>query len=270
MTTYSTLLVRRYKTTVNVLEIVLNRPDVRNAFNEKMIQELTTVFSGEVMDPSVRVIVLRGEGQTFCAGGDLNWMKKSVNLTREENLADTTNLVRLFKIMNEVPKPLLGLVHGAVIGGGVGLVSVCDFVTATEGTQFGLSEVRLGLIPACIGPFVVAKIGASYARALFLSGERFSEKRAFEIGLIHSVVSDVKALDVDLDQRIGNLLQCAPGAMAASKELILNLSWPERRASSKDCMHDVAAMLADLRVSPEGQEGVRAFLEKRKPNWIQS
>jgi methylglutaconyl-CoA hydratase len=252
-----------------VLWIKLNRPEVRNAFNEVMISELTHVFQVEALDPKIKICVLMGDGPTFCAGGDLNWMKKSVQFSKEENLLDTTRLVELFRLMNEIPKPLLAGVQGACIGGGVGLVSVCDFVCASQETQFGLSEVRLGLIPACIGPFVISKIGASFARALFLSGERFDAPRAYEIGLIHRLVQKPTDLHSSLEKMIENLLQCAPHAMAAAKKLILDLSWPEKRAENVDCLYYVAEMLADLRVSPEGQEGVKAFLEKRKPNWIE-
>jgi methylglutaconyl-CoA hydratase len=268
MTNFSTL--ETHLDARGVLWISLTRLDVRNAFNEVMISELTTVFKENALDPKVKICVLLGKGPTFCAGGDLNWMKKSVTFTRQENLKDTTILVELFRLMNEMPKPLLAGVQGAAIGGGVGLVSVCDFVCASQETQFGLSEVRLGLIPACIGPFVIAKIGASFARALFLSGERFEAKRAYEIGLVHRLVASPQDLVPTLEKMIENLLQCAPGAMAAAKKLILELSWPEKRASQSDCLYYAAEMLADLRVSPEGQEGVKAFLDKRKPNWIKS
>lgn len=250
-----------------VLTVWLARPDIRNAFNEKMIAELTEVFEKQVSDPSVRVVVLRGEGSVFCAGGDLNWMRKSIELDAEANLKDTRVLTQMFARMNECSKPLVGVIQGAAIGGGVGLVSVCDIVLAEEKTVFSLSEVRLGIVPACIGPFVVAKIGASAARCLFVSAERFGAPRAREVGLIHEVHSDSK-LVARLEEVIQNLLQCGPNAMAVAKRLVLDLSWPERRAQHPDCLEYVAKTLADLRVTPEGQEGVRAFLEKRKPSWL--
>jgi methylglutaconyl-CoA hydratase len=174
----------------------------------------------------------------------------------------------MFAVINECPKPVIGAVHGAAIGGGVGLVSVCDVVIATEDTQFSLSEVRLGIVPACIGPFVVAKIGASHARGLFVSAERFRADRAREIGLVHEVVQDQAALGESIEKMLGNMLQCGPKAMALAKKLVLDLSWPERRSSLRDPLAYVAQALAEVRVSPEGQEGVRAFLEKRKPAWI--
>ncbi len=252
-----------------VMTVALNRPDLRNAFNETMIGELARAFGVDALDAKVRVVVLRGEGAVFSAGGDLNWMKKSGELTRDQNLEDTRRLSRMFGVMNDCPKPVIGAIHGAAIGGGVGFVSICDTVIATQDTQFSLSEVRLGIVPACIGPFVISKVGASQARALFTSAQRFPASRAREIGLIHEVVTDVAALNAALESLLANMLQCGPKAMSAAKKLVLDLSWPERRQRHPDVLEYVSAMLADLRVSPEGQEGLKAFLEKRKPNWIQ-
>ena len=195
-------------------------------------------------------------------------MKKSIQFTYEENLKETRKLTRMFAIMNECPKPVIAAIHGAAIGGGVGLVSVCDIVLAVADTQFSLSEVRLGIVPACIGPFVVAKIGASHARGLFISAERFQASKAKEIGLIHEVVSDHAALKMAVDRVLENVLQCGPQAMAVAKSLVLNLSVPERRSQYQDCLEYVSKTLADLRVSEEGQEGIKAFLEKRKPSWL--
>jgi methylglutaconyl-CoA hydratase len=252
-----------------VLSVTLNRPEIRNAFNDVLIDELSAIFENEVIKPEVRIVVLRGEGSVFCAGGDLNWMRKSIELNYEDNLKDTRKLSRLFQTMNECPKPVIGRIQGAAIGGGVGLVSVCDIAIATKETQFSLSEVRLGIVPACIGPFVVAKIGASHARSLFVSAERFTAHRALEIGLVHEVVPDTLALDAAVERVLENMLQCGPNAMAVAKRLVLDLSWPERRSQFSDCIEYVSKTLADLRVSAEGQEGLRAFLEKRKPAWIQ-
>ncbi|MCM2276637.1 MAG: enoyl-CoA hydratase-related protein [Oligoflexia bacterium] len=251
-----------------VLTIALSRPDVRNAFNAAVISELTRMFEGEALRPEVKAIVLKGEGPAFCAGGDLNWMKASIEVSYEENLEDTRRLARMFALLNECPKPVVGAIHGAAIGGGVGLVSVCDIAIATAETQFSLSEVRLGIIPACIGPFVIAKIGPSQARGLFVSAERFGAARAKEIGLVHEVVADAAALESAVERVIGNMLQCGPNAMSAAKKLVLDLSWPERRAQCADPLEYVAEVLARLRISPEGQEGLKAFLEKRKPSWI--
>jgi methylglutaconyl-CoA hydratase len=195
-------------------------------------------------------------------------MRRSIELNYEENLKDTRKLTQMFSLMNECTKPMIGRIQGAAIGGGVGLVSVCDFAIATEETQFSLSEVRLGIVPACIGPFVVAKIGASHARSLFVSAERFTGQKALAIGLVHEVVKDEAALDVAVDRLLGNMLQCGPSAMATAKRLVLDLSWPERRTQFSDPLEYVSKMLADLRISSEGQEGLRAFLEKRKPGWL--
>lgn len=251
-----------------VLFVKLNRPEVRNAFNDKVIAELHQVFLKEAMDSRVRAVVLSGKGSVFCAGGDLNWMKKSVEMTFEQNLDDTRKLAALFKTLNEFPKPLIGAIHGAAIGGGVGLVSVCDIAIASTETQFSLSEVRLGIVPACIGPFVVAKIGASHARGLFMSAERFTAQRAYEIGLVHEVVRDSGELDAAVEKNLGRILECGPCAMGIAKKLVLDLSWPERREEIADPLEYVARSLAEVRTSPEGQEGVKAFLEKRKPQWL--
>lgn len=251
-----------------VLNVQLNRPDVRNAFNEVMIQELTDVFTKDVAAKEVRVVVLKGSEQVFCAGGDLGWMQRSVEKDYQENLKETRTLTQMFALMNECPKPMVGRIQGAAIGGGVGLVSICDFAIAETKTQFSLSEVRLGIVPACIGPFVVAKIGASHARGLFVSAERFTSAKAMQIGLVHEVADGEKALDAAVERLVSNMLQCGPSAMSTAKRLVLDLSWPERRAQFPDCYEYVSKILAELRVSPEGQEGLKAFLEKRKPAWM--
>lgn len=251
-----------------VVRVTLTRPQVRNAFNSTMIAELTRVFASLKKDKLARVVVLSGEGPTFCAGGDLNWMRQSVEWSVAQNLKDTVKLAQLFDAINTCAKPVVAAVHGAAIGGGVGLVSVCDIVVATASTEFSLSEVRLGIIPACIGPFVISKIGASHARALFVGAERFKAQKAYEIGLIHDVVADEAALKVRVNERVQKLLECGPAAMQAAKQLVLDLGWPERRAKIKNPLTHVAKALAKIRVSPEGQEGVRAFLEKRAPKWL--
>ena len=251
-----------------VLTVALNRPEVRNAFNDVVMDELDRAFTRDASDPAVRVVVLRGNGPVFCAGGDLNWMKKAVDYSYDDNIGDTRKLAQMFARVNEFPKPVVCVVQGAAIGGGVGIVSVCDIAIATEGAVFSFAEVRLGVVPACIGPFVVAKVGASRARELFLSADRFDARKALAIGLVHEVVPDDAALDKAVERVVGNILQCGPNALAVAKRLVHELSWPERRASQPDCLEYVAKTLADLRASAEGQEGVRAFLEKRKPKWL--
>jgi methylglutaconyl-CoA hydratase len=248
----------------------LNRPDIRNAFNEKMIEELARVFRVDAAHADVRAVVLKGNGSVFCAGGDLNWMRRSIELQYEENLQDTLTLTNMFALMNEFPKPLIGVIHGAAIGGGVGLVAVCDIVLAEKETVFSLSEVRLGVVPACIGPFVTAKIGASHSRALFVSADRFKAPKAKEVGLVHEVFDTRAELDAHLAKLTQNLLECGPTAITVAKRLVLDLTWPERRARVPDCIEYVAKTLAELRVGAEAQEGVSAFLEKRKPSWIKS
>jgi methylglutaconyl-CoA hydratase len=233
-----------------------------------MIAELTRVCEKEAPRPEVRLIVLSGEGPVFSAGGDLNWMKKSVDLDLEANLADTRKLTKMFRLLNECPKPIVGRIQGAAIGGGVGLVSICDVAFASKETQFSLSEVRLGIVPSCIGPFVISKIGPSHARSLFVCAERFFAPRAREIGLVHDVLPGLPELDAAIESVVSNMLQCGPAAMAIAKKLILDLSWPERREAIGDYSEYVSRTLAELRVSPEGQEGLKAFLEKRTPAWI--
>ena len=251
-----------------VLTIWLARPDIRNAFNGQMIDELARAFGIDALERKVKAVVLRGEGAVFCAGGDLNWMKQSIELDYEQNLNDTRKLTQMFAVLNECPKPVIGAIHGAAIGGGVGLVSICDIVIAVKTTQFSLSEVRLGIIPACIGPFVIAKIGASHARKFFLSAERFLAEEARDAALVHEVVETEAELAPAIEKILGNVLNCGPQAMAAAKKLVLDLSWPERRAQLPNCLNTVAEVLAKLRISEEGQEGLKAFLEKRKPNWL--
>ena len=247
-----------------VFTVELHRPEVRNAFNEILISDLQDTFDAIAKDDSIRIVIFKGSAPTFCAGGDLNWMQKSVNLSKKENGVETKVLTHMFHTMNSCPKPVIGFVQGAAIGGGVGLVSICDYVVASRDTTFSLSEVRLGLIPACIGPFVLPKIGESHARAYFMSAERFDAERAKEIGLIHEVVAAPADL-VAAEERIKkNLMQCGPKAMQAAKALISGI----KKRSYNESLSFVAATLADLRISKEGQEGLKAFLEKRKPNWI--
>ena len=250
-----------------LLTIALNRPEIRNAFNEKMIEELAKVFRNDASQSNVRAVVLRGNGNVFCAGGDLNWMKKSIELSYEGNLQDTLALTNMFALLNEFPKPVIGVIQGAAIGGGVGLVSICDIVLAHQDTVFSLSEVRLGVVPACIGPFVTSKIGASNARALFISAERFKAHKAKQVGLVHEVFASQAEMEMHLTELTNNIIECGPTALAVAKRLVLDLTTPERRGRIPDCIEYVAKTLAELRVGPEAQEGISAFLEKRKPEW---
>lgn len=247
----------------NSLHIKLNRPDVHNAFNPEMIQELTTVFS-DVKDLEQYVcVVLRGEGPSFSAGGDLNWMKSMVKFTFEENLKDAKELYKMFDAMAKCPVPLIGLIHGNVFGGGLGLVSACDIVYAEKDTKFCFSEVKLGLVPAVISPFVRKKVKEHYLREFMMSGDIFGVHKALDMGLIHQF-GELKDLYSEIDTKIVSIKNAGREAVRLTKKLLNDLetmSWNE----AKD---RVAQLISERRVSSEGQEGLKAFLEKRKPNWL--
>jgi methylglutaconyl-CoA hydratase len=245
-----------------VARVWLNRPEVRNAFDGLMITELRKTLFGLGTVDDIRVIVLGGRGPAFCAGGDLQWMKAAANFTREENLREAQALADLFFTVYNSPKPVVARVHGAALGGGAGLVAACDIPVAALGTTFGFTEVRLGIVPSVISPYVIGKIGESAARELFLTGERFEAVKASEIGLVRAAVPP-EDLDAAVAGRVTELLQAGPRAIAEAKALIREVAF--RRV--EDVQRYTVEKLADLRVSPEGQEGIRAFLEKRKPSW---
>lgn len=245
------------------LHIVLNRPEVRNAFDEEVIRALSACAASAADDPSVRVVVLSGKGKAFCAGADLGWMAKAIAYSQVENLADAEDFARMLERIDTLPKPVIGRVHGSALGGGVGLAAVCDIVVAADDATFGLTEVKLGILPAVISPYVLRKIGVSAARDLFLSGTRFGAARARELGLVHEVVPESE-LDAAIDRRISELLSSAPNAVAAAKALIRDVAGE----SPKDVIGLTTSRIAAHRVSPEGQEGMRAFLQKRKPDWV--
>jgi methylglutaconyl-CoA hydratase len=240
--------------------LTLNRPEVRNAFNEDMIAELSA-WAAAPRD-GVRVVVLAGAGQTFCAGADVTWMAKTVRYSEEENLRDAMAASRMFGALDQLPVPLIGRIHGAALGGGAGLAAVCDIVVAEESALFGFTEVKLGILPAVISPFSVAKIGRSAARELFLTGARFAAPRALQIGLVHAVVPTDR-LDETVAGYVREILTGAPEGIAAAKALIREV-WGR---SIEEARPITAHAIATRRVSPEGQEGLTAFLEKRKPGW---
>jgi methylglutaconyl-CoA hydratase len=245
-----------------VARVWLNRPGARNAFDGLMVTELgQTLFDLGSRDP-VRVVVLGGRGPSFCAGADLQWMKAAAGFTREENLREAQALADLFFTVYNSPKPIVARVHGAALGGGSGLVAACDIPVAALGTQFGFTEVRLGIVPAVISPYVIGKIGESAARELFLTGERFEAVRAAEIGLVRAAVPP-EDLDAAVEGRVKELLQAGPRAVAEAKALIREVAWNR----VEDIQRYTVERMSDLRASPEGQEGMRAFLEKRKPSW---
>ena len=247
-----------------VERLILNRPDVRNAFNEQVIAELTewaTTLPARAA-AGVRVVVLAGAGKTFSAGADITWMSRTVHFTEEDNRRDAQAASRMFAALNSVPVPVIGRVQGAALGGGCGLAAVCDIVVAEESAAFGLTEVKLGILPAVISPFVIAKIGQSAARELFLTGARFTAARAREIGLIHAVVPPSE-LDQAVASYVAEILTAGPEAVATAKALIPQVA----RLSIENAMPITAATIAARRISPEGQEGLKAFLEKRTPAW---
>lgn len=246
-----------------VARVALNRPDVRNAFNAEVIAELRETFDRLSNDSAVRAIVLSGAGKVFCGGADINWMRASLDLTREQNVADAQAMSDMFRAIDRCSKPVIGKIHGAALGGGAGLAAVCDIVIATEDAVFGFTEVKLGIIPAVISPFVLAKIGASHARALFLTGERFDARRAAHIGLVHEVVMNADALEDAVQGALAELRSAGPAATAAAKRLVQDVT-----AATYEASRDLTAQaIAAQRTSEEGQEGLRAFLERRAAAW---
>ncbi len=248
-----------------VLTVALNRPHVHNAMNPVMINALITVFQELPHREDVRVVVLTGEGRSFCAGADLAFMRDAADYSFEQNAADGEQIFDLMQVVDECPKPVVGRINGAAIGGGVGLVSCCDIVVAAERARFALSEVRLGILPAVISPFVLAKIGEANGRELFLTGERFDAHHAQRIGLVQHVAEE-EQLDDQVVERVQQLLLAAPGAQAAAKELIRSVT----KKPKGETREYTAGMIAQRRASDEGREGMSAFLEKRKPTWQES
>lgn len=242
--------------------VTLNRPDVRNAFNEGTVTELTWWADSVAADAGVRAVVLAGHGPVFCAGADLDWMRRMASFSHQQNLDDASDMARMFLTLDRLPMPVVGRVHGAALGGGVGLAAICDIVVSTDTAQFGLTEVRLGLVPAVIAPFVISKIGRSAARELFLTGSRFTAERARTLGLVHAVVPEGE-LDTVVRAYLTELLAGAPGAVRAAKHLIAECC----RRPPTDAATLCAEAIAERRASAEGQEGIKAFLEKRKPSW---
>jgi methylglutaconyl-CoA hydratase len=247
-----------------VTTVTLNRPDVRNAFNDELIRELTEWARSVREGGPVRVAVLQGAGAVFCAGADLHWMSNVLGYSREENLADVRRAAELYLALDSLPVPLIGRIHGAALGGGAGLAAVCDVVVAAHDAMFGFTEVTLGIVPATISPYVVRKIGLAAARDLCLSGERFPAGRAEEIGLVQELAGEGE-LDEAVERHVRQFLRGAPSAIAATKRVLRGVHG--RRP--EDVIDLTIEALATQRVSPEGQEGMRAFLEKRQPRWVE-
>ena len=245
---------------LGVKEVWLNRADLHNAFNAELIEEMISLFESFKDE---RLIILSGRGASFCAGADLNWMKAMKDYSREENFRDSKRLARMFSAINDCDVPVIGRINGHALGGGVGLVSVCDYVVAVEEALMGFTEVRLGLIPAVISPYCISKIGESNARAWMLSGERFNALEAKRMGLVHEVVAVGGDLDAKLEEVKKKFLAAGPIAAKEAKKLLRNVM-----KSLKDSEDYTCNMITERRVSAEGQEGMRALLEKDKPAWM--
>jgi methylglutaconyl-CoA hydratase len=252
----------RYEVHGAVARIVLARPEVRNAFDDGLIEELTRAFAAAGADPSVRAVVLSGDGPTFCAGADVNWMRKAGGYSKEENEADAERMARMLRGIDACPKPVVALAHGAAIGGGVGLVAAADIVIASEETVFSLAEVKLGILPAAISPYVLRAIGPRAARDLFLTGERFDAARALAIGLVHRVVPAAELAEAG-NRKVAALLSSGPEAVRAAKALIEKVTGK----NPEEAMPLTVRTIAERRASAEAKEGLSAFLEKRKPAW---
>lgn len=248
-----------------VARVRLHRPLKRNAFDEHLSRALAEAFQGLSPRDDVRVVVLSGDGEAFCAGGDLEWMRRAAGYTREQNLADAAAFQQAFEAIDRCAKPVVARVHGAALGGGAGLVAAADIAIAAAGTVLGFPEVRLGLVPGVIAPYVLRTIGPSQARRLFLTGERFDATVAERIGLVHAVVP-LEQLDAEVQSIVVHLLAGAPGGHAAAKALLRALA-AQGDPGSDEGLRLAREAIASARASPDGREGTTAFLEKRKPRW---
>ncbi|GGA73412.1 enoyl-CoA hydratase [Arenimonas soli] len=248
-----------------VARLTLDRASVHNAFDDALIADLTAALEDADANPDVRAVVLTGEGSTFSAGADLGWMRRMAQASEDENRADSLRLARLMRTLNFLSKPTLCRVNGSAYGGGVGLVACCDYAIGVDQAKFSLSEVKLGLVPAVISPYVVHAIGGRHARRLFTGAEVFEAREALAIGLLHEVVSPDQ-LDERLDRTLHFWLKGGPVAQREAKQLALRMAGMTPESAAETDIHN-AALIARLRVSPEGQEGLTAFLEKRRPSW---
>lgn len=247
-----------------VARITLTRPEVRNAFNDEVIAEITAAFQEAGAREEVRAVVLAAEGPAFCAGADLNWMRRMADYTRAENLADAGKLAEMLRVIYACPKPTVARVQGDVFAGGMGLVAACDMAVSVDTATYCLSEVKLGLIPATIGPYVIRAMGARAAHRYFLTAERFNAAEALRIGFVHEVVA-ADALDAKVNELLKALVSASPNAVRAGKALVQDVAGRDIDAAliarTVDC-------IADIRASAEGKEGVQSFLQKRKPSWL--
>jgi methylglutaconyl-CoA hydratase len=247
--------------------LTLNRPDIHNAFDDVLIADMTSALRDLDGDADVRVVVLSANGKSFSAGADLNWMRRMAGYTEVQNFKDALALATLMSTLNNLSKPTVARVHGPAYGGGVGLVACCDIAVASHGAAFALSEARLGLIPSVISPYVIAAIGERMARRYFLTAERFDAAEAYRIGLVHDLVVDEDSLDDAINEIVGSLLASGPIAQAEAKKLIAVVA---NKPIDESLMRETATRIARVRASPEGKEGIAAFLEKRTPTWVKT
>lgn len=262
MTEFKTI---KFEREDNIARVTLNRPEVHNAFNAVMISELNDVFQRIRDDKSLRIAVLTGSGKSFCAGADIKWLREIIGFSYEQNFEESLQLAEALHKLFIMPKPTIARVNGATIGGGVGLLTACDIAVASENAKFGLSEVKIGLVPAAISPYVVKKIGESRAREYFLTGKRIDAQKALNIGLLNDVVPADK-LDGRIEELIDLLMTSGPEALAKCKQLVFQV----QAMSLEEAKTYTAEVIARLRISDEGQEGMTAFLEKRTPKWVKN
>jgi methylglutaconyl-CoA hydratase len=249
-----------------VAQVRLNNPDKHNAFDDQMIGQLTEAFIAIADNSNVRAMVLGSEGKSFSAGADLEWMKRMASYSYDENLRDASALALMLKTLNEIPQPTIARVQGAAFGGAVGLVSCCDMAVAASAASFSLSEVKIGLVPATISPYVIAAIGQRAARRYFVTAERFDAHRALQLGLVNEVV-DAEQLDQEIDRLINTLLANGPEAVTGAKQLVFDVAG---KPIDQQLIDATCETIAAIRVSEQGQEGLQAFLERRKPQWIKN
>ncbi|UCH47481.1 MAG: enoyl-CoA hydratase/isomerase family protein [Betaproteobacteria bacterium] len=261
MSNYQTLELETHR---DVAVIWMNRPDVRNAFNETMIAELSAAFRSLDADDEVKAVVLAGRGKSFCAGADLNWMKKMSGYSAEQNYEDALGLASMLHTLYSMTKPTIARVHGHAFAGGMGLVSACDMAVAAFEAEFCLSEVKIGLIPATIGPYVVAAMGSRACRRYMVTGERFAASEAYRVGLVHEI-APLDKIDEKIDELLIHLVVGGSAAHAKTKSLIDLIA---RSTLGQTLMEETAQRIAQVRASEEGKEGIRSFLDKRKPNWV--
>ncbi len=252
-----------YQKKDSVGRIDFNRPEIHNAFNSTVIREMLDLFGKLEQDADLRLVVLSGKGKSFCAGADLNWMRSVITQSFEQNLAESNELADLFYKIYTFKRPIIGKINGAAIGGGTGFVAVCDIAIAARSAKFSFSEVKIGVVPACIGPYVIRKMGEGKARELFITGERMLAERAFQVGLVNKVVDDDQ-LDAEVDKLVSSVLSSGPEAVAMAKKLVSEVP----SMTPEQFKPYTAEMIARLRVSDEGQEGMDAFLNKRPPKWV--